>query len=238
MKPGPGYSSSGRCDVTAYRQAQEEAATARLAQQQAVFKAVLATQEAERRRMAEALHNGVGQLLYLAKLHLGQDNAPPATAARALLDEAIRDVRALSAELAPAVLEGFGLKAALEAMARRVPAQQLRVHCNFQGLETPLPAPLPILVYRMVQELLNNVLRHAEASEVFLHVVREADQLAVNVDDDGQGFDPPGPGKVPPGIGLTSIRGQVAQLGGQLRVVAQPGHGAAISIELPIQPEA
>ena len=220
-------------DITAARRTQDEAEDARLHQQQAVFEAVLATQEEERRRMAETLHNGVGQLLYLAKLHLGQMATTPASAAEALLDEAIRDVRTLSAVLSPAVLEEAGLQAALETMARRVPSS-LRVHCNFQGLEVPLPPSLATLVFRTVQELLNNVLKHAGATEVFLHVVREPQLLLVDVDDDGQGFDPQGPGKEPPGIGLVSIRNQVARLGGHLSVVAQPGQGTAISIELPV----
>jgi signal transduction histidine kinase len=223
-------------DVTEYRRAHEEAAALRLSQQQAVFEAVLATQEEERRRMAETLHNGIGQLLYLMKLRLAQAIDPPAKAVLLLLDEAIRDVRALSAELAPSVLEDFGLKLALETMAKRVPRKKLRVHCNFLGLDVPLSATLQTLVYRMVQELLNNVLKHAEAEEVFLHVVREDNLLTVNVDDDGQGF--VCADSEPPGIGLVGIRSQVTRLGGQLHINSMPGRGTAISIELPLAPDA
>ena len=222
-------------DVTRRHQQREEAARRRLNQQKAVFDAVLAAQEEERRRMAETLHNGVGQLLYLMKLRLAPVDASPGTGpVLHLLEEAIRDVRAVSAELAPPVLDDFGLHAALEGLGKRVSAGPLRVHCNFQGLHRALPRPLETAVYRMVQELLNNVLRHAQAEETFLHVVRENDTIAINVDDDGRGFDPVGSAKVPPGIGLRSIRSQVALLGGQLRVVSRPGHGTAISIELPV----
>ena len=220
-------------DVTARRQAQEEADALRLNQQKAVFEAVLAAQEEERRRMAETLHNGVGQLLYLTKLRLAQGTGVSLEPAIRLLDEAIRDVRTLSAELAPSVLEDFGLKAALETMAKRVPKQQLRVQCNFQGLDGSLPPTLQTLIYRMVQELLNNVIKHAAAEEVFLHVVREADQITVNVDDDGQGFEGAASHAEASGIGLTSIRSQVARLGGQLHITSHPGCGTAVSIVLP-----
>ena len=222
-------------DTTENHRLHEQATQARLRQQQAVFEAVLAAQEEERRRVAETLHNGVGQLLYLMKLHLEQAG-PLAGAPRpvlGLLDEAIRDVRAVSAELAPPVLEKFGLNTALELMAKRVPVQILRVHGNFQGLAQGLAPPLQTVVYRLVQELLNNVLKHARAQEVFLHVVREGDTVFINVDDDGAGFDPQGPGKVPPGIGLAGIRSQVALLGGHLRVASRPGQGTSIGIELP-----
>jgi len=224
-------------DITELHELHEEAADLRLAQQRAVFEAVQHTQEEERRRMAETLHNGVGQLLYLMRLHL--ENGPggaafPPRAALSLLDEAIRDVRAVSAELVPPVLESLGLKTALEAMAKRVPGSLLRVRCNFQGLDAALPRPLETAIYRMVQELLNNVLRHAGAEEVFLHVVREPGSMAISVDDDGRGYDLAAPGKTQPGVGLASIRTQVALLGGQLRVLSQPGRGTAASIELPL----
>lgn len=220
-------------DVTERRQAREEAARLRLNQQRAIFDAVLATQEKERHRMAQTLHNGVGQLLYLMKLRLENQAGPPADLLY-LLDKAIRDVRAVSADLAPPVLEDFGLKSALESLAKRVPPGHLRVHCNFQGLAAGLLRPLQTTVYRMVQELLNNVLKHAQAEEVFLHVVHENGQVAINVDDDGKGIDPEAPEKEPPGIGLSSIRSQVSQLGGVINVTSGPGRGTAVSIDLPV----
>jgi PAS domain S-box-containing protein len=219
-------------DVTARRQAQEEAARLRLHQQQAVFEAVLATQEEERRRMAESLHNGVGQLLYLLKLSLERPGSKPPADASRLLEEAIRDLRAVSVELAPPVLEDFGLQSALEALSQRV-APPLRVHYNFRGLRPAMPRPFETTIYRLVQELLNNVLKHAQAKEVFLHVVREGNLVDISVDDDGQGFSPSPPSTT--GTGLASIRTQVTRLGGALRVVSQPGYGASVSIELPVQ---
>ena len=80
------------------------------------------------------------------------------------------------------------------------------------------------------------MLKHAQATEVFLHVVRENDTVDISVDDDGQGFCPPGPDDSVSGIGLTSIRSQVARLGGTLRVISRPGHGTSVSIELPVSP--
>ncbi len=203
-------------------------------QQQALLAAVLSTQEEERRRIAEALHNSVGQLLYGTRLHL--DALPPSEAVRAsqlLLNEAIEATRSISFELTPTILEDFGLAVALQELVSRIPGS-LAVDLNLRGLAQPLPPLLATAAYRIVQELLNNVMKHAQAQEVFVQVSHEEGQLYLSVEDDGVGL-PPDEAQAPPlGIGLAGIRTRAGLLGGTVTVQSRPGRGTGFFLQIPV----
>ncbi|RFP65135.1 hypothetical protein D0N36_10665 [Hymenobacter lapidiphilus] len=206
-------------------------------QQQLVLSAILTTQEEERRRIAEALHNGVGQLLYATRLHLTQ--LPDSEALRAgqqLLQESIRATRTISFELTPRILEDFGLPTALRELADRVPVSLLRLRLSLDGLDDsaqPLPPPVQMAVYRIVQELLSNVMKHAQAREVTLLVARQPGQLRIRIADDGVGF-VAAPVPASGDIGLAGIRNRVELLGGALGITSAPHQGTTIAIELPL----
>jgi PAS domain S-box-containing protein len=222
-------------DITESELIKAEATRQQLRQQQEVLSAILTTQEEERRRIAEALHNGVGQLLYATRLHL--DALPPSEVGRAsqqLLNEAIEATRTISFELTPSILEDFGLVTALRELASRIPPS-LHVDLNLRGLVEPLPALLATAVYRIVQELLNNVMKHAQAQEVFVHIAREDDQLHLSVEDDGVGMDPDQPARVGKGgIGLAGIRTRVGLLGGTFALHSRLGRGTGVFLQVPV----
>jgi PAS domain S-box-containing protein len=224
-------------DVTERDRLAEESTQQRLRQQQEVLSTILSTQESERKRIAEALHNGLGQLLYATKLHLeNQGNEPggPAEAVK-LLNEAIRATRTISFELTPGILEDFGLRTALEEMVKRISPNHLPVRLHLRGLSQRLSPQVEIAVYRIVQELLNNVLKHAQAKEARIHVVREKHHLEVTVEDNGQGFETESLITQPlAGIGLAGVGNRVALLGGTLSLNSQPGRGTIVSIELSV----
>jgi signal transduction histidine kinase len=215
---------------------QAEAAAQTLREQRAVGQAVLEAQEEERRRIAEALHNGIGQLLTAAHLHLEGVAVTPAglRAAEQILYQAIEAVRRLSAELTPSVLEELGLARALRQLSGLYPPQRLHVHWHLEGLDAPLPRPLAIAVYRLVQELLTNVVKHAHTPEARVHVVRELEQVVVIVEDNGVGFGAGAPDAQPAGVGLLSLRHRVLALGGHVSIQSQPGRGTIVSLELPL----
>ena len=226
-------------DVTERDRLAEEATQLRLRQQQDVLAAILDTQEEERRRIAEALHNGLGQLLYATKLSLrGRDDAPPLAHKQGtlkLLDEAIRAVRTISFELTPGILEDFGLRTALEELVKRIAPAGLPVALHLLNLDERLPLPVELSIYRVVQELLNNVMKHAQATDVTVHVAHENGRLEVSVEDNGRGFDPAALAAAPlAGIGLAGVRNRVALLGGTLTLNAQPGRGTIVGIELAV----
>ncbi|MBC6989536.1 PAS domain S-box protein [Hymenobacter sp. BT491] len=223
-------------DVTERNRMEEENTRLKLRQQQEVLSAIMSTQEAERKRISEALHNGVGQLLYATKLHIENhsSNIQKHTAALALLEEAITATRNISFELTPGVLEDFGLKSGLQELVKRIPKTSLDVHLHLVGLSKKRPKLIETAIYRMVQELLNNIMKHAQAKEVFVHVVHEDHQVLISVEDDGVGFEVRE--DVPMrGIGLAGIRNRVDLLGGTLTIDSRPGRGTIVSIEITLK---
>ncbi|KAA9338595.1 PAS domain S-box protein [Hymenobacter busanensis] len=227
-------------DVTERNRLATLATQAQLQRQKEVLSAILHTQEDERKRIAEGLHNGVGQLLYATKLHLEHKPVDEEHRAAALgvLNEAIKATRSISFELTPNILEDFGLKTALEELCKRIPQQRLQVHLAVGELPTALPRVLETAIYRIVQELLNNVMKHAQARETFVYVEPAGRHIQVSVEDDGAGFDVETAVNQHSGIGLTGIRNRVGLLGGQLTIRSQPGRGTTISIELPVGSDA
>jgi len=223
-------------DVTERDRLAEEATQLRLRQQQEVLSAVLNTQEVERKRIAEALHNGLGQILYATKLSLEAPGlaVPPAPRqSLKLLNEAIRTTRTISFELTPGILEDFGLRIALEELVKRIAPAGLPVHLHLSNLEQRLRPQVEISVYRIVQELLNNAMKHAKATEVVVHVAHEKDRVEVSVEDNGAGFEPAVLDNQPlMGMGLSGVRNRVALLGGQLSIQSRPGLGTIVSFEL------
>ncbi|GAA4376889.1 PAS domain S-box protein [Hymenobacter koreensis] len=226
-------------DVTERNRLASEATQQQVQREKEVLSAILHTQEDERKRIAEALHNGVGQLLYATKLHLEHKSIDEThrDQAVALLNEAIRTTRTISFELTPSILEDFGLKTALEEICKRIPNQHLRVNLNIKETRKPLPRLLQTAVYRIVQELLNNIMKHAQAQEAFVYVIVSAGMVHVSVEDDGVGFEVKNSTKKREGIGLAGIRNRVGLLGGQLTIQSQPGKGTTVNIELPITSE-
>lgn len=226
-------------DISKVQRLEDENLRLRLTQQQALFQAVLEAQETERRRMAESLHNGLGQTLYAVKLQLNQLPASPhsATLAQAdrLLAEAIRQTRTLSHELVPTVLSEFGLSAALRDICRSLGSPNLRFACAIElDNRQPLPQSLQVALFRMAQELAQNVVKHARATEASLSLETVPGYVLLRVEDNGAGF-----AKLPiaasSGIGLRAIRDQVALLGGTVDVGSSPTFGTYVRLRIPLR---
>ncbi|TGD79795.1 PAS domain S-box protein [Hymenobacter wooponensis] len=218
-------------DVTEREELLAETTRLKLRQQKAVLEAILTAQEDERRRIAESLHNGVGQLLYAIKLHLEHTADLPRTSPSfGLLEEAIRATRGISFELTPGVIEDFGLETAVKELVKRIPRPPIRLQSR---VPRNLPKNLQIAVYRIVQELLNNIMKHAKAGEVFIYLEKEDNHLYLSVEDDGVGFDSALLSEVK-GIGLSSIRNRVELFNGEFRLESRPGHGTIVNIQLPV----
>ena len=224
-----------------YRQRQ---AAQQRAQEQALLAAqsVLQGQEEERRRLARDLHDGLGGMLSTVKHYLATAQgraAQPAGAAAATellgqsiqhLDSSIGELRRVARNLMPEALLAFGLPQALQDLcASTQQASGVAVQLHLHGLETRLPQALEVELYRLVQELLNNVLKHAQAREVLVQLMRHGPALHLVVEDDGVGFDPAVAGT---GVGLRSVQARARYLGGTMEVQAAPGQGASFSLEL------
>ena len=224
------------------RQQQQISQMQEAAQQQALAAALVA-QEDERQRIAAELHDGVGTILALAKLHLYASGSPPVPEASALIDQAVAEVRRISRNLQPATLQQLGLAQALRALVQAVPAENgPDVRLEQEG---PLGRLIPsheLMVYRIAQELLANGLVHAEARHIVLRVQASPGLLTLTYSDDGHGFDlaaleelpPPGPHGQPVSMGLINLRSRVGVLGGQLNYHSEPGVGTRVQATLPV----
>lgn len=204
--------------------------------------AMLEGQEKERDRLATELHDRLGSMLSTIKHQLGSvqdevtavrhDQANQYGKVSALLDEAVGEVRRISHDMVNVTLSRFGLAKALEDLCDSLRLQgRLDVELSLYGLEQRLPRALEIAVYRMVQELVGNVLKHARARELSIGVTRGPGRLSVIVSDDGAGFDPQ---HAEGGIGLANVRARAAAIGGTLHVDSAPGRGTTVSVECPV----
>jgi signal transduction histidine kinase/GAF domain-containing protein len=221
-------------DISRVQRLEADNLRLRLRQQQGLFEAVQAAQEEERRRISESLHNGIGQLLYAIKLQLDRlPNAPaqsPRHEAARLLGEAIQQTRTLSHELTPAILEEFGLEATLQGICQSFNTPTLHWRYYFE-LEQQLPLPLQLAVYRLTQELAQNVLKHACATEATLEVEVLPAWVVLRVEDNGRGFDP---ARTSDGLGWRALRSRVALLKGSVHLTTAPGQGTQCQIRLPL----
>jgi signal transduction histidine kinase len=207
------------------------------------FAQVTAAQEEERQRIARELHDGLGpdlaslniRLLTVRKL-LEREGHPVANEIEELAEQvqaSIRDIRRLIHDLRPVALDELGLVPALrEHLARCRQEHDLAIEFVADVGER-LPVALESALFRIVQEAVNNVLRHAQAQHVFVALTRDADQVKLRVADDGQGFDTqlPRSGRH---VGLWSMRERVEQLGGQFEVHSAPGQGTSVTTVVPL----
>ncbi|MCC2548067.1 sensor histidine kinase [Hymenobacter sp. BT175] len=220
-------------------------------QERARAKAVLQAEENERRRVGSDLHDGVGQLLSAAKMNLSaleQRLTLPAedrlllTNALDIVDESVREVRSISHNLMPNALIKQGLAQAVRDFLHKIsPADsRLRIQVEVFGLDQQrLDATLENVLFRVIQELVQNIIKHARATELTLQLIRHEDMLSVLVEDNGVGFSP-GSTADDGGIGLQNVESRMAYLGGRALFDSTPGRGTTVTLEVPLRsgPEA
>ncbi|MFD2720693.1 sensor histidine kinase [Hymenobacter monticola] len=211
------------------------------AHQNALLAAIITAQEAERERIGRDLHDDVASSIAMAKMLVDRLAADPPDAdmpallglAREVLGSAVQEVRTVSHSLYPAMLARVGLVHALQHLAdlsRR--AETLRVE-----FEAHYPHPLPLVqelaLYRICQELIYNSLKHAQGATLLaIRLWQHEAHLALTVDDNGCGFEAPGPPAETAGVGLRSIAVRVEMLNARLVQHSAPGHGTQTRIEL------
>ena len=201
---------------------------------------VVEAQESERRRIARELHDDAGQSLasVLMGLRAAESSDDPADTRRILADlretisGSIRDLRALAVELRPTALDDFGLRAALERLADTFGRRSgLQIDLQTSGLDVRLPGEVETALYRIVQESLTNIAKHAGAETVSIVAQNHTDRAVVVIEDDGRGFEVGGAAS---GLGLVSMRERTELLGGTLRVESSRDHGTTIAAEVPL----
>ena len=201
-------------------------------------------EERERKKISVVLHDEVAQALAAAKMRLdllgtapgGDDFRLALTEARDLLGQTIRRARALMTDISNPVLYDLGLRVAVEALAEEVSASQgISVSCSFGGRLRNLGRDMEVMIFQVVKELVQNIVKHSRARNASIRLVEEKDAVRAAVADDGQGFDAGKAGTVRSegGFGLFSIRERVKSYGGRIHITSEPGRGSEVTVKLP-----
>jgi PAS domain S-box-containing protein len=198
-------------------------------QQKEILKATLNAQEEERERIAESLHNGLGQVLYGVKATLERlkledqteldNNQHILSRSKELLGMCIQESRRISHELMPSILEDFGLKVGIKDICNQLKGKT-HFNCTFSKIDVQLDKYLQLAIYRIIQELTLNIVKHAEASIAQVDLSFDSEQVYIMVKDNGKGF--AATDKKDKGIGLKTIESKVKLLNGKIEITSTP----------------
>ena len=220
-------------------------------QQARVVSALMEGQEKERKRLATDLHDGLGGRLSgislkLSKLNQDRRNGsadPQIEEIMENLDGSLVELRSIARNLTPETLSRYGLKAALEDYCSSLNRPGTRIILQCYGSDTDLEENTSLTIYRIIQELINNAVKYAQASEILVQYIREETTVDITVEDDGVGFRAdelgrhPGdrhPGDRNAGMGLANIRTRVAYLNGQMNLHSSPTEGTTVTIHVDV----
>ena len=229
-------------DITAYRDMEEQLRESLVHQK--VAQEVLASQEQERKRIAAELHDDLGQNLLLVKnklllgLRAANAGGEPAEAiqeAIALVSQTLQGVREIAHNLRPHQLDELGLGKSVEGMFRRLCASAgLALHTEVRTVEGLLEPAAEINLYRIAQESLNNIIKHAGASSVRVGLAQDSGRIVLTVQDDGCGFEAAAPQDGGAGMGLMIMGERARMLNGTLEFQTRPGAGTCLTATVPI----
>jgi signal transduction histidine kinase len=209
---------------------------------------LLSVQEAERKRIAGELHDGVGQALAAAKFavenglqHMSKGNVPEAEATLARVVSILRTVseetRRIQNDLQPRMLEDLGVVETLNWFCQEYQKTYtgIRIESSFAIREEEVPPELKATVFRIVQEAFNNIAKHSKADRVRLSFERGRQGLALTIRDNGRGFSPEEPGCRKHGMGLANMKGRAELSGGTFTIKSEPGKGTSLFFDWPCQ---
>lgn len=218
-------------------QQQEALRLIELRRQGEIMAAVIEGQENERKRMAHDLHDGVGALLTTIRMGLWalEKNFSPASARaeelRSWVDDAMENVRTVSRDLMPPTLERAGLADALDLLASRfAKSGEMEIQMEIEPGGKNNPPHTEIHLYRIIQELLNNSIKHGKAKQIRCRIYPEAATLKLHYEDNGTGFEIASGSN---GLGLKNIESRVSLLQGKMQFDSAPGKGMRFELLVP-----
>jgi signal transduction histidine kinase len=217
-----------------------------LNQQEMATRAVIKAEEDERQRIARDLHDGVGQMMSAAKMNLSafESNLPASNPEQtqsldkiiALVDESCREIRAVSHNMMPNALLKNSLASAVRDFIDKIDKRALKVHIYTEGLDERLDSNVETVLYRVIQECVNNVIKHSGASTLDISINRDADGISATIEDNGKGFNTQDKSRFE-GIGLKNIITRIEYLKGTVDFDSAPGRGTLVAIHVPLGSE-
>jgi two-component system, NarL family, sensor kinase len=202
---------------------------------------IIQGQELERSRMAKDLHDGLGGMLSGIKLNLSsmkgnmiihENDAQLFTKSIVQLDNAIAEMRRVAHNMMPEALLKFGLTEAVQDYCDGInESNAVKMKFTAIGLDQAMEKPTEVILYRIIQELSNNVLKHAAAKNIFIQLNKHEQGITLTIEDDGIGFNST---QITKGAGLQNVQSRVDYLKGTMEINSSPGEGAAFIIEIPL----
>jgi signal transduction histidine kinase len=212
-------------------------------QQQLAANAVIKAEEKERQRIAKDLHDGVGQMMSAAKMNLSAfeneiqfsnpDQKLSFERIIGLVDESCKEVRTVSHQMMPNMLLKSGLGKAVAEFLDKIDQKVIKVNLHVEGLQERLNEDVEIVLYRVLQECVNNVIKHSGASKLDIALIKDKDGISATIEDNGRGFDLQQLGEES-GIGLKNMKARIEFLQGSIDFDTAPGKGTLVAIHLPV----
>lgn len=210
-------------------------------QQEAATRAIIEAEETERKRIAAELHDGVGQMMSVARMNMSvfesdiqfKDERQKNSFENMLnlVDESCREIRNVSHQMMPLAIQKQGLKQALQSFTDKIDNQIIEIDLHTENLDERMDSDTESVLYRIIQECVNNTLKHANAKRLDISVIRDAEGISATIEDDGKGFDI---NNSKEGIGLKNIITRVSYLKGTVEVDSSPGNGTLVAIHVPL----
>ena len=212
-------------------------------QQDIATKAIINAEENERKRIAADLHDGVGQMMSAAKMNLSafESEMPFKDEEQrigfekliSLVDESCKEIRSVSHQMMPNALLKSGLASAVREFLDKIDNRIIKINMHTEGLQDRLDSNTETVLYRVIQECVNNVIKHSGANNLDISLIKDADGIAATIEDNGHGFDVNDKQKFE-GIGLKNINSRVAFLKGTVDFDSSPGKGTLVAIHIPM----
>jgi two-component system, NarL family, sensor kinase len=212
-------------------------------QQDLSTKAVIAAEENERKRIAADLHDGVGQMMSAAKMNLSafendipfKDETQKQSFEKiiGLVDESCKEIRSVSHQMMPNALLKSGLASAIKEFIDKIDNRVLKINLYTEGLNERLDSNVETVLYRVIQECVNNVIKHSGANSLDISLIKDIDGIAATIEDNGKGFDSKDKQKFD-GIGLKNIMSRIGFLKGTVDFDSSPGNGTLVAIHVPL----
>jgi len=216
---------------------------AQLKQRNAAMQAIIETEESERRRIAQDLHDSVSQTMSAAKINLtviggelpfvSDDQRKRFEKAINLVDYGFREVRTISHNMMPWALHKTGLAQVIRHFIENIENDTIAINFYSKGFDAPFDDTIEIILYRVLQESVNNVMKHANASRLDISLIRDETNISLTIEDNGLGFDAANP-EAYSGMGLNNLRSRINFLKGKVELDSQVGRGTLVSVYVPV----
>jgi two-component system NarL family sensor kinase len=214
-----------------------------LRQRNIAMQAIIRTEESERQRIARDLHDSVSQTMSAAKINLSvmrdemafkdEEQRKRFDRVLGMVDDGFKEVRTISHNMMPWALHKTGLAKVITQFISNIENGSISFNFFSKGFDEPFNENVELILYRVLQESINNVIKHAGANRVDISLMRDESSIRLSIEDNGKGFDETHP-DFKAGMGLGNLRSRINFLNGKVDVDSRPGSGALISVYIPI----